>query len=52
MSDRYTQFANSPLGKMLVKNLGLPMPIQLDRYTPGEPVISGAVLYRVDNGGR
>ena len=45
MSDRYTQFANSPLGKMLVKNLGLPMPIQLDRYTPGEPVIAGAVLF-------
>ena len=45
MSDRYTQFANSPLGKMLVKNLGLPMPIALDRYTPGEPVIAGAVLF-------
>jgi 3-oxoacyl-[acyl-carrier protein] reductase len=45
MSDRYTQFANSPLGKMLVKNLGLPSPVQLDRYTPGEPVISGAVLF-------
>lgn len=45
MSDRYTQFANSPLGKMLVKNLGLPSPVQLDRYTPGEPVIAGAVLF-------
>jgi 3-oxoacyl-[acyl-carrier protein] reductase len=44
MSDRYTEFANSPLGRMLVKNLGLPMPVKLDRYTPGEPVISGAVL--------
>lgn len=45
MSDRYTQFAKSPLGKVLIKNLGLPMPMTLDRYTPGEPVIAGGVLF-------
>lgn len=45
MSDRYTEFANSPLGRLLAKNLGLPMPVKLDRYQPGQPVISGAVLF-------
>lgn len=44
MSDRYTQFTNSALGRLLAKNLGLPMPLNLDRYQPGMPVISGAVL--------
>ncbi|MDP2228986.1 MAG: 3-oxoacyl-ACP reductase [Moraxellaceae bacterium] len=44
MSDRYTQFANSPLGRMLIKNLGLPAPLNLDRFQAGEPVINGAVL--------
>ncbi|MDF2445496.1 MAG: fabG [Moraxellaceae bacterium] len=45
MSDRYTQFANSPLGRMLAKNFGLPMPVHLDRFEPGAPVIAGAVLF-------
>ncbi|MDI1300443.1 MAG: 3-oxoacyl-ACP reductase [bacterium] len=45
MSDRYTSFANSPLGRLLAKNLGLPMPVNLDRFQAGAPVISGAVLF-------
>lgn len=45
MSDRYTQFANSPLGRLLAKNLGLPQPVKLDRHEAGAPVISGAVRF-------
>jgi 3-oxoacyl-[acyl-carrier protein] reductase len=44
MSDRYQVFANSALGKMLIKNLGLPMPLELDRYDAGKPLVNGAVL--------
>lgn len=45
MSDRYTQFANSALGRLLARNLGLPMPVNLDRHEPGAPLIAGAVLF-------
>ncbi|HEX6592670.1 MAG TPA: 3-oxoacyl-ACP reductase [Moraxellaceae bacterium] len=45
MSDRYTQFANSPLGRLLAKNLGLPQPVNLDRFQAGAPVISGSVRF-------
>ncbi|MCD6061169.1 MAG: short-chain dehydrogenase/reductase [Moraxellaceae bacterium] len=45
MSDNYTKFANSPLGRLLAKNLGLPMPVHLDRYQPGDAVIAGPVLF-------
>lgn len=44
MTDQYQTFANSPVGKLVIKNLGLPAPISLDRYKEGEPVIQGAVL--------
>jgi 3-oxoacyl-[acyl-carrier protein] reductase len=52
MSDRYTLFANSALGRLLAKNLGLPMPLNLDRFQPGMPVISGAVLLGAAPGGQ
>jgi 3-oxoacyl-[acyl-carrier protein] reductase len=45
MSDNYTKFANSPLGRLLAKNLGLPMPVHLDRYQPGDAVVAGPVLF-------
>lgn len=44
MSDRYQAFANSALGKLLIKNLGLPAPVELDRFDAGQPFINGAVL--------
>lgn len=44
MTDQYQTFANSPVGKLVIKNLGLPAPISLARYKEGEPVIQGAVL--------
>ena len=32
MSDRYQGFVSTPIGKLLVKNLGLPNPTPLERY--------------------
>jgi 3-oxoacyl-[acyl-carrier protein] reductase len=44
MSDRYQQLVNTPIGKLITKQIGLPQPPRLERYTPGQPVISGPVL--------
>ncbi len=43
MSDRYQDLAHNPVGKFLVKNLGLPNPPYLDRYTGGA-LVKGSVL--------
>ena len=43
MSDKYQGFVQSPLGKLLVKNLGLPNPVPLERYTDGAPLVDGTV---------
>ena len=43
MSDRYQGFTQSSLGKFLVKNLGLPNPVPLERYTEGAPLVDGTV---------
>ncbi len=44
MSDRYQSFTASPIGKILVKNLGLPNPVKLDRWKEGAPVVDGTVV--------
>ena len=44
MSDKYQGFVSTPIGKLLVKNLGLPSPTKLDRYTAGDPLVDGTVL--------
>ncbi len=44
MSDRYQSFTSSALGKLLVKNLGLPDPVVLDRWTEGAPLVDGTVV--------
>ncbi|WP_107705961.1 3-oxoacyl-ACP reductase [Nocardioides allogilvus] len=44
MSDRYQGFVSSPIGKLLVKNLGLPSPTRLERYAAGEPLVQGTVV--------
>ncbi|MGZ4445346.1 MAG: 3-oxoacyl-ACP reductase [Nocardioides sp.] len=44
MSDRYQGFTQSPIGKLLVKNLGLPSPTALERYTEGAPLVDGTVV--------
>jgi 3-oxoacyl-[acyl-carrier protein] reductase len=44
MSDRYINFANSAAGRTVVKRLGLPDPVRLRRYRPGDPDLDGPVL--------
>jgi len=44
MTDQYQAFTQSPLGKFVVKNLGLPSPVSLDRFESAQPVVNGAVL--------
>jgi 3-oxoacyl-[acyl-carrier protein] reductase len=44
MSDRYQFLAHTPVGQLLVKNLGLPNPVKLQRYTEGQPLVDGSVV--------
>lgn len=44
MSDKYQGFTASPIGKLLVKNLGLPSPMPLRRWTEGAPLVDGTVV--------
>jgi 3-oxoacyl-[acyl-carrier protein] reductase len=43
MSDRYQSLVHTPIGRLLVKNLGLPNPTRLERWTPGAPLVQGTV---------
>jgi len=52
MSDRYQQLVNSPIGRMVSKQVGLPQPVELERYEPSQPIISGPVLLGAAAGGR
>ncbi len=52
MPDTYTQLINNPVGGFIAKSLGLPQPVQLDRYREGAPLIGGAVLAGSAPGGR
>ena len=52
MSDTYTQVVNAPVLSSLAGSIGLPRPVNLDRYQAGEPVISGPVLTGSAPGGR
>jgi 3-oxoacyl-[acyl-carrier protein] reductase len=52
MADRYQQLVNTPIGRMVTKQVGLPVPEPLERYEPGQPVVSGTVLVGAAPGGR
>jgi 3-oxoacyl-[acyl-carrier protein] reductase len=52
MSDRYSRLVNSLPGRLIAPRIGLPQPVELDRHTPGAPVVSGAVLFGAAPGGR
>ena len=52
MSDRYQQLVNTPIGKIVTKQIGLPSPVKLERYERGQPVVSGPVLLGAAPGGR
>ena len=44
MPDRYQTMTGTAVGRFFVKNLGLPDPVRLKRYTAGDPVLSGTFL--------
>jgi 3-oxoacyl-[acyl-carrier protein] reductase len=44
MTDRYANFANSGLGRLIVRRLGLPDPPRLRRHKIGDSAIAGPVL--------
>lgn len=52
MADRYQQLINTPIGKIVSKQVGLPSPVELQRYEAGQPVIDGPVLLGAAPGGR
>jgi 3-oxoacyl-[acyl-carrier protein] reductase len=52
MADRYQQLINTPIGKIVSKQVGLPAPVRLERYERGQPVIAGPVLLGAAPGGR
>jgi 3-oxoacyl-[acyl-carrier protein] reductase len=52
MSDRYSQLVNTPIGKIVSKQIGLPSPVPLERYEQGQPTISGPVLLGAAPGSR
>jgi 3-oxoacyl-[acyl-carrier protein] reductase len=52
MTDRYQFLAHTPMGRFLVKNLGLPDPVHLERYREGQPLVEGVVLVGAAPGGR
>jgi 3-oxoacyl-[acyl-carrier protein] reductase len=52
MSDRYAQIANAPVLGSVVKSAGLPVPVELERHSPGDPLIRGRVLLGAAPGGR
>ena len=43
-TDTYGSVVNSPVGRFVAKRAGLPRPVELERHSPGDPVIRGRVL--------
>jgi 3-oxoacyl-[acyl-carrier protein] reductase len=52
MTDTYTKLANSPIGKLITSQVGLPRPTILERYSPGDATVNGQVLLGAAPGGR
>ncbi|MET4538935.1 3-oxoacyl-[acyl-carrier protein] reductase [Arthrobacter bambusae] len=51
MTDKYTQLVSHGLGRDVAKRLGLPQPVELRRYQPGSPLVTGPVLVTGDSPG-
>jgi 3-oxoacyl-[acyl-carrier protein] reductase len=52
VSDRYQQLVNTPIGRIVSKQIGLPAPVSLERYEPGQRVVAGTVLLGAAPGSR
>src|SRR4051794_11760549 len=44
MSDRYQSLIHTPVGQLLAKNLGLPNPVELERWSEDAPLVDGTVV--------
>ncbi|MFF2841770.1 3-oxoacyl-ACP reductase [Paenarthrobacter sp. NPDC057981] len=51
MTDKYTQLVSHGLVRNVAKKLGLPQPVELRRYKPGAPLVTGPVLVSGDSAG-
>ncbi len=51
-ADRYSSLVNSPIGGFIAANLGLPQPVELERFAADQPLIDGPVLIGSAPGGR
>ncbi|MFJ4261426.1 3-oxoacyl-ACP reductase [Paenarthrobacter nicotinovorans] len=51
MTDKYTQLVSQGIGRNVAKKLGLPQPVELRRYEPGAPLVTGPVLVSGDSAG-
>jgi 3-oxoacyl-[acyl-carrier protein] reductase len=52
MADRYQQLISTPIGQLVSKQIGLPNPARLERFRPGQPVVSGPVALGAAAGSR
>src|SRR3954449_5581552 len=43
-TDTYGSVVNSPVGRFVAKRAGLPRPVELERHSPGDPVLRGRRL--------
>jgi 3-oxoacyl-[acyl-carrier protein] reductase len=44
LADRYQQLIETPPGRFVSKQFGLPQPVRLRRYEPGQPLLEGPAL--------
>jgi 3-oxoacyl-[acyl-carrier protein] reductase len=44
LPDRYQQLIETPPGRFVSKQFGLPQPVRLRRYEPGQPLLEGPAL--------
>src|SRR4051812_14421916 len=51
-TDRYQQLTQSGPGRFISKRLGLPQPVKLRRYEPGQPLLDAPALVGTAPGGR
>ena len=51
MTDKYTQFVSHGFGKDVARKLGLPQPVALRRYKPGQSLVPGPILVQGSSGG-
>ena len=45
MSDHYSEFVQSSVGRKIAQNLGLPLPTTLERFKEGQAPITGRVIF-------